>query len=269
MADEPRRASPALRPLTGPEGQPTPVLRDGGTVRRPAGPWTPAVHALLDHLAAAGFTGSPRVVGHDDAGREIVTYIDGESVHPHAWSDEGIWRVGRMLRDLHDATASFRPPDGASWHPWPFHSDSPDAIIGHRDTGPWNIIARDGLPVAFIDWPTAGPTDRLDEIAATGWLNAQLHDDDVAERQNLPDTAARAVQLRHFLDGYGLAAAERPGLVTRMIEYAVRDCAAEAVTAGITPESTDPGPLWALAWRARSAAWMLRNRPVLERAATA
>ena len=43
-----------------------------------------------------------------------------------------------------------------------------------------------GLPVAFIDWTTAGPTDCLDEIAAIAWLNAQLHDDDIAERQSLP-----------------------------------------------------------------------------------
>ncbi|RSN53251.1 aminoglycoside phosphotransferase family protein [Actinomadura sp. WAC 06369] len=260
----------SFQPLTGPEGQPTPVSRHGDTVLRPAGPWTPAVHALLDHLEAVGFPGSPRVVGngHDGHGRETLTYIDGDFVHPHAWSDEGIWHVGRLLRDLHEATATFRPPPGAQWHPWPFHSDAPDAVISHRDTGPWNIVARDGLPVAFIDWPTAGPTDRLDEIAATGWLNAQLHDDDVAERQNLPDAAARAAQLRHFLDGYGLAVPDRRPLVTRMIEYAIRDCAAEAVTARITPDSTDAAPLWALAWRARSAAWMLRHRPLLESAIT-
>jgi hypothetical protein len=30
----------------------TPVVRVGETIRRAAGPWTPAVHALLDHLAA-------------------------------------------------------------------------------------------------------------------------------------------------------------------------------------------------------------------------
>ena len=182
--------------FAGTKVQPGPVVRHGDTVRRPAGPWTPAVHALLDHLENAGFTGSPRVVGdgYDDHGREVVTYIPGEFAHPHAWSDEGIWRVGRLLRDLHEATASFRPPPGAVWHSWPFHSDAPDAIFSHRDTGPWNIVARDGLPVAFIDWPTAGPTGRLDEIAAAAWLNAQLHDDDIAERQSLPDATARAAQ---------------------------------------------------------------------------
>ena len=251
--------------------QPGPVMRHGDTVRRPAGPWTPAVHALLNHLENVGFTGSPRVVGdgYDDRGREVVTYIPGEFAHPHAWSDEGIWQVGRLLRDLHEATAGFRPPPGAVWHSWPFHSDASDAIFSHRDTGPWNIVARDGLPVAFIDWPTSGPTDRLDEIAATAWLNAQLHDDDIAERQNLPDATARAAQLRLFADGYGLAAGGRRALVPKMIEYAIRDSAAEAIQAGVTPDCDDATALWAIAWRARSAAWMLRHRVLLEDAITA
>jgi len=246
--------------------QPGPVVIDGDVVRRPAGPWTPAVHALLDHLERAGFTGSPRAVSA--AGADVVTYIPGASVSPHAWSDEGVFGVGGLLRSLHDATASFVPPPGATWHPWPFASDAPDAIISHRDTGPWNIVARDGRPVAFIDWVTAGPADPVEEIAATAWLNAQLHDDDIAERQNLPGARARAGQLRHFADGYGLAAADRRGLVTAMIEYAIRDSAAEAIQAGVTPDGGDCDALWAIAWRARSAAWMVRHRQLLENALT-
>jgi Ser/Thr protein kinase RdoA (MazF antagonist) len=244
--------------------QPRPVVIDGDVVRRPAGPWTQAVHALLDHLERAGFTGSPHAVSAD--GEDVVTYIPGESVSPHAWSDEGVFHVGRLLRGLHEATASFVPPPDAAWHPWPFASDAPDAIISHRDTGPWNIVACGGLPVAFIDWVTAGPADRLEEIAATAWLNAQLHDDDIAERQGLPGAPARAAQLRYLADGYRLAAADRRDLVTAMIEYAIRDSAAEAVQAGVTPLSGDCGALWAITWRARSAAWMVRHRPLLENA---
>ena len=87
-------------------------------------------------------------------------------------------------------------------------------------------MARDSLPVAFIDWVTAGQASRLEEIAATAWLNAQLHDDDIAERQELPGAQARAAQLRYFADGHELAAADRRRLVTAMIEYAIRDSAA-------------------------------------------
>ncbi|HWS31936.1 MAG TPA: hypothetical protein VN408_04245 [Actinoplanes sp.] len=106
-------------------------------------------------------------------------------------------------------------------------------------------------------------------MVATAWWNAQLHDDDVAERHGLPDAETRARQLRLFLDGYELPRADRQAVVSRMIEFAIRDCSAEAVQAGITPDSTDPAPLWALAWRARAAGWMIRHRTLLEQAVTA
>ncbi|GIH19896.1 phosphotransferase [Rugosimonospora africana] len=261
----------SVEPLSAPDGGPSQVIRRGDTIRRPAGAWTGTVHALLRHLERVGFTACPTVIGDgiDADGNQVLSYVEGSLVHPHAWSDESVWRVGRMLRDLHVATASFRPPADARWHPWWMHDDGPGSVITHCDAGPWNIIARDGQPVAFIDWELAGPADRLDEIAGTAWWNAQLHDDDVAQRQNLPDPPARARQLRLFLDGYELPRADRSGLVDRLIEVAIRNCAAEAVQARVTPESVDPSPLWALAWRARAASWMIRHRSLLDNAVRA
>jgi len=258
----------SFEPLNAAEGGPSHVTRFGQTVRRPARPWTETIHALLRHLEQVGFTGAPRVVGDgiDAYGNGVLTYIDGALVYPHAWSDEGVWQVGRLLRDLHMATATFRPPPAAPWQPWWMHHDGPDSVIGHCDAGPWHVVARDGQPVGLIDWTLAGPVDRLDEVVAAAWWNAQLHDDDVAERHHLPDAATRARHLRLFLDGYELPGAQRNGLVTRMIEFAIRDCAAEATQARITPDSTDPAPLWSLAWRCRAAGWMIRHRTLLEHA---
>jgi hypothetical protein len=54
------------------------VVRVGSTVRRPTGAWTPAVHALLRHLAAKGFAGAPRVHGFDERGREILDFMPGQ-----------------------------------------------------------------------------------------------------------------------------------------------------------------------------------------------
>ena len=256
----------SFEPLSAAEGGPSHVIRFGQTVKRAAGPWTSTIHALLRHLEHIGFTGSPRVVGEgiDADGNEVLTWIEGDIVHPHAWSEEGVWQAGRLLRDLHNATASFRPSPEMQWQPWWMHRTGPDSVIGHCDAGPWHTIARDGRPVAFIDWTLAGPVDRLDEVVATAWWNAQLHDDDVADRNALPDSATRARHLRLFLDGYELPTADRDGLLSRMIEFAIRDCAAEAARARITPDSTDPQPLWALAWRARAAGWMIRHRTLLE-----
>jgi hypothetical protein len=52
-----------------------------------------------------------------------------------------------------------------------------------------------------------------------------------------------------------------------MITMAVGDAANEAIVAEIKPWSRDFNTTWALAWRARSAAWMVRHRELLQRAA--
>jgi hypothetical protein len=52
------------------------MTRSGSTVRRTAGPWSPAVHAWLAHLAQAGPGVAPRPVRLLEAARvEEVTYI--------------------------------------------------------------------------------------------------------------------------------------------------------------------------------------------------
>jgi aminoglycoside phosphotransferase (APT) family kinase protein len=127
-------------------------------------------------------------------------------------------------------------------------------------------MAKDSLPYALIDWEVAGPVDPTYDLAQACWLNAQLHDDDVAERQGLPPLDERARHLRLILDGYELPRSERVGFVDKMIEFAVQDAAAEATEAGVTPETRDPEALWGVTWRTRSAAWMLRYRSVLEAA---
>ncbi|MQG56364.1 MAG: aminoglycoside phosphotransferase family protein, partial [SAR202 cluster bacterium] len=172
--------------------------------------------------------------------------------------------VGRMLRDLHDAAASFQPPVGAVWKDWHARSlGAAERIIGHCDAAPWNVVVRDGMPVAFIDWELAGPVDPLVDLAQASWLNANLYDDDVVRRQRLPPLDFRLRQLRALVDAYGLLAARRAELVERIIEFAVSDTAWQADGAGVTPDSVDLEPAWALAWRARAANWLLRHRDLL------
>ena len=245
------------------------IHRRGNVVLRETGPWATSVHSLLRHLEEVGFAASPRVVGSGFAsdGRETLSFIAGEVIDPNPWSLRGAAAVGRMLRDLYDAVASYRPAPDAIWPPW-FGRElgGPDRIISHCDVAPWNIIARNGLPVGLIDWEYAGPVDPLIELAQTCWLNARLFSDDVAERETLPSVAERARQLGAMVDAYGLSARQRGGFFDRIIEIVVHDTAFQADEAGVTPDTTDPEALWGLAWRARSAAWLLSNRKVIEHA---
>jgi hypothetical protein len=112
------------------------VVRIGDTVRRPSGPWTPAVHALLRHLEAVGFAESPRAIGIDDQGHEVLTYVKGASV---GWTDwptvmrghRGVATLGEVLRRYHDAARGFRSPQGAEWRN-PLAPESGD-LIRHGD----------------------------------------------------------------------------------------------------------------------------------------
>src|SRR5215468_11838039 len=89
------------------------VVRVGNTVRRPVGPHSPLVHALLTHLESAGFAGAPRFLGIDGSGREVLSYIDGEVAGqprpPWIANETRLASVGRLVRAYDDAAASFIP----------------------------------------------------------------------------------------------------------------------------------------------------------------
>ena len=93
------------------------VYRRGDLVIRETGPWGETIHALLRHLEEVGFEGAPRVAGSgfESDGRETLTYVESEVIDPSPWTVEGTAAVGTLVRRLHDATASFRPPDSALW----------------------------------------------------------------------------------------------------------------------------------------------------------
>lgn len=255
-------------------GWQTEVHRRGDVVLRSAKAQSRTVIALLAHLHDVGFDAAPRPIGTGFAadGREQLTFVAGESPQPLAWSDDAAWRLGDLLRRLHEATASFRAPADAVWRPW-FARTLPGShpVIGHGDLGPWNVLARDGLPVAFIDWDSAGPVDAVWELAEVGWLNAQLHDDDVSRLNDLPSPADRARQLALIVDGYRLTPVDRVGFVDKLIEFALRSARDEAIIHEVRPDTVSPAGdgfpiLWGITWRARAAAWMLDHRRLLDAA---
>ena len=123
------------------------VVRVGDTVRRTTGPWTPAVHELLVHLERVGFEYSPRVLGYDDRGREILTYIKGETAVSHpwpawAWSDATLTQVAAIMRGFHEAVLDFRPADDRVWR-FATASLGAEQIVCHNDIAPYNIVVRD------------------------------------------------------------------------------------------------------------------------------
>jgi Phosphotransferase enzyme family len=188
------------------------AVRSGDTVRRAAGPWTPAVHALLTHLAAKNFPGAPRPLGFDDQGREVLTFIEGETTGSRkpwpAWThaEDTLDQVARWLRGYHQAVADFVPPPGAVWREggtW-----SPGLIIGHNDTAPYNAAWHQGTLAGFFDWDFAGPATPAWDLAFAAFSWVPLHARHVVAAEGFTDFAARPDRLQRFLREYGWTATE-------------------------------------------------------------
>ncbi|MEU7586683.1 phosphotransferase [Micromonospora sp. NPDC049230] len=177
-------------------------MRIGETVRRPVGPWTDSVDAVLGHLWAVGFTGAPRPLGRDGQGRQVLEYVSGEvGAETGTYAPAELISIGRMLADLHEALAEFVPPPDAVWN----RLIPPDReeMIYHNDVAPWNLVRSDRGWV-LIDWDAAAPSSRLWDIAYATQSMAGLRAD-----RPVTESAAR---LRAFVDGYGLEPAARPAL---------------------------------------------------------
>jgi hypothetical protein len=192
-------------PMAG--GRTTPgAVRVGDEVHRPVQRWTAAVHAVLRHLERAGFEGAPRVWGVDDVGREVLGYLEGETVGDQrpwpAWvsSDETLAQVGGWLRRLHDATADFVPPEGAEWFAgqrW-----RPGLVIGHHDAAPYNAVWGGGRLAGFVDWDTAGPSSRELDLAYSALMWVPLLAPGSAWPVEMRPEGERRRRLHLFLDGY-------------------------------------------------------------------
>jgi len=192
-------------------------VRAGDTVRRATGDHTPGVHALLRHLRAVEFTRAPEVLGVDEQGREVLSYLAGETVGDRrpwpAWAhgEAALVAAGTWMRDVHRAVRSFTPPADAHW--FGDHDDlRPGEVVGHHDAAPYNAVWRPdpttedpeaGELVGFVDWDLAGPSAPLRDLAflALTWVPLTAHD--VARADGFPADTDRPRRLRLLLDAYG------------------------------------------------------------------
>ncbi|MBO1418181.1 aminoglycoside phosphotransferase family protein [Streptomyces sp. FH025] len=187
------------------KGSVTTVRRIGETIRRPVGEWTPAVHALLTHLEAVGFTRAPRLVGTDGSD-EVLSLLHGEpafSPWPSALrSTEGIVELGRWLREYHDAVRDFRPPADARWQgqeeEW-----RPGLVIRHGDLGPWNSIWTGDRLAGFIDWDFAAPGHALDDLAQLAWYAVPLRPVEQQRRASVTGAPVLRRRLNALCAAYG------------------------------------------------------------------
>ena len=151
----------------------------GRTVRRPTGPWTPAVHELMQWLVDQGLGGVPHVGGIDDDGREVISYVEGRGVpvDDEVVLDEVLVEAVTWLRQYHDLVESYRPDGPRIWRQTgdePVELDD-DQVICHNDPGAYNWIIQSGHFAAMIDWDLAGPGRPIGDLAFLCWTGIPLY----------------------------------------------------------------------------------------------
>jgi hypothetical protein len=190
-----------------PGGNTTGAVLIDGVVHKRAAPWTASVHALLRHLEEAGFDAAPRALGFDDRGREMLSYLPGETtggrVPGPAWAsaDSMLAQVGQWLRRVHDLSAGFTPPAGEHW--FIGGTVGPGLIVGHQDAGPHNAVVDGDRLVGFCDWDIAGPSSREWDLAFSALSWVPLASPPPRTPATGDDLRERSRRLHLLLDAYG------------------------------------------------------------------
>jgi hypothetical protein len=252
------------------------IVRIGDTVRRPLRPFSLTVQAYLAHLRDAGFAGAPLPLGVDEQGREVLSFVPGDVARwlpPREWTGaEVLAALARLIRSLHEASAGWVPPPDAVWFRSPAGTGRPitehTELVSHRDYALGNVVFRDGLPAALIDFDLAKPTTRVYDIANALWYWAPLRDP--RDRPPLLADAGIPDRVAVFADAYGMTARQRaelmPSAVTMVRRYheESRACA-------------ELDPVWRRAWEdggglagtpakdylPRAEAWLCESAPAI------
>jgi hypothetical protein len=182
------------------------VVRVDSTVRRQLTSNSATIHQLLLHLEKKGFTGSPRFLGIDEQGREILTFLEGDTGIPtYIWQcDEPLIAAARLLRQYHDSTVDFEQPKSSNWA-YMYPDDKRHEVICHNDFAPYNMVFAAGVPYGIIDFDLAGPGPRLRDVAyAAYWMTPMsLNSTDQIAFAEV-DIANESRRCRLFCEIYGI-----------------------------------------------------------------
>ncbi|WP_049731129.1 phosphotransferase enzyme family protein [Rhizobium ecuadorense] len=219
-----------MKPLDG--GRTGQIWRNGDTVIRPSGAWTPTVHRFLRRLRSRGFLAAPEPIGITGGNQEIVSYVAGRVCEdlgdPFVGSETMLLSAARLLRDFHSASEGFLATD-REVQTWMLPQQEPCEIICHGDYAPYNVATAEHEAVGIIDFDTAHPAPRLWDLAYAVYRWAPLSDPSHPGVTSGLDEQLRRAAI--FCTAYGTTAEERrqlPEMICRRLRALVNFMLASA-----------------------------------------
>ena len=206
------------------------LVRVGATIRRPALESSVAVEHLLHAIEASGFDGAPRHLGIDQKHRHVLSFVEGE-VAGRPWPGwvadaERAASVARLVRRYDDVAMGIGLPEwsNALRHieapGMPASIAGPPQFLAHLDITPENVVFRDGLAHALIDFDLARPATRVEEVGnLLLWWAAWMPEQDRELATRDVDAAAQGAIV---VDAYRLDPAERELVVATVQNQAER-----------------------------------------------
>ncbi len=151
------------------------VIQFGNTVHRTKSANHNFVHTLLQFLQKKNFSYSPKFLGINEQGQEILSFIQGEVPRRKILTDNQLILSIKILRAFHDCASL---SDLCNGH----------ETICHNDFASWNVIFQNEEPVGMIDFDEAAPGRRIDDVAYFIWTFLDLGNEEFTTEDQIRKT---------------------------------------------------------------------------------
>nr|WP_202601696.1 aminoglycoside phosphotransferase family protein [Vibrio toranzoniae] len=199
-------------------GRESAIYRDGEVVYRPLQLWSNTIHLILKHLERTKVDECPKFLGVNQD-QEILSFVVGNTYnYPLVGAiatNEALISAGKLLRKIHDSTASLLEQLDVNAHRWMLDPREPFEVICHGDFTPYNVALLENTVVGVFDFDTAHPAPRIWDLAYSVYCWSPFKTD---SNDKLGTISVQVARANLFCDSYGATESEIEQLADAIVQ---------------------------------------------------